>query len=644
MSITTTPVDQNGAANENSGKLAAIFGGDPWRNSTPAEIRKAGSFAPGSDGWDAWRKLLKQRGLLLPRWKRESASPLLWGLSAAAPGSGEESPFALVAELHAAFSAGRNERRESQKKQAAAVGKRAAKLLESMPAAVLAAEPALRSWLAESADCEMDLVCAVESLAWAYVLPRLADDVDPETWWLLVVRLVETAQQAQHQDPQGGAEIYQLLAGELPLVLMLAVGELHTCRDLGKAAAPAIVTAFDQLLDGDGTPHRDYQAALRPLAASWARCQLLVQEYQPTGLKGLKRAYSQFDDVLLAIARTLRPDGSQHLISQAASRRSAEDGWVVRLLDAASNPQTRTALAAALDLPVKAADLERAEAYLPAANNAEWSELAILRTSWNAHSPRVVIDYGRPTVNLEISAGKHVLFAGDITTEVQLDGRALEMNNAWSCVCWQSDSDCDYIELETHPASDVVLQRSIMLAHEDGFVWIADSVASGREHLLDHRLGLTLGEPGLECRVHDEHTEAEIVTPKKPLARVLPLALSEWRSESRDGTLVANDGQLAVTRRQHGWGLYSALFIDLQQPRLKRPFTWRRLTVAENRQILPPDLAVAQRVNCGDQHWVFYRSVGTVGNRTFLGVNISSELLVARFETDGEYETMIEVQ
>ena len=92
-----------------------------------------------------------------------------------------------------------------------------------------------------------------------------------------------------------------------------------------------------------------------------------------------------------------------------------------------------------------------------------------------------------------------------------------------------------------------------------------------------------------------------------------------------------------------GTALYAPLFVDLDPARKRKALTWRRLTVAENLRIVPADMAVAYRVQIGKQQWVFYRSFTTEGNRTFLGLNFTSEFLAARFDASGETETLIDI-
>jgi hypothetical protein len=74
------------------------------------------------------------------------------------------------------------------------------------------------------------------------------------------------------------------------------------------------------------------------------------------------------------------------------------------------------------------------------------------------------------------------------------------------------------------------------------------------------------------------------------------------------------------------------------------PVTWRRLTVAENREVMPADQAAGYRVQVGDDQWIVYRSLDGPANRTLLGQNLVSEFYLARFLEDGSVEKILELQ
>ena len=77
---------------------------------------------------------------------------------------------------------------------------------------------------------------------------------------------------------------------------------------------------------------------------------------------------------------------------------------------------------------------------------------------------------------------------------------------------------------------------------------------------------------------------------------------------------------------------------------MTRPVTWRRLTVAESLRVQPDEAAVGYRVMAAGEQWLLYRSLSELANRTLLGHNLSSEMLIARFDRGGEVEPLVEIE
>jgi hypothetical protein len=66
--------------------------------------------------------------------------------------------------------------------------------------------------------------------------------------------------------------------------------------------------------------------------------------------------------------------------------------------------------------------------------------------------------------------------------------------------------------------------------------------------------------------------------------------------------------------------------------------------VAESLQIVPPHVAAGYRVMVGKHQWLIYRSLAPAANRTLLGHNLATEMLIARFDRNGEVEPLIEIE
>jgi hypothetical protein len=127
-------------------------------------------------------------------------------------------------------------------------------------------------------------------------------------------------------------------------------------------------------------------------------------------------------------------------------------------------------------------------------------------------------------------------------------------------------------------------------------------------------------------------------------ALVFPLSLAEWRADRRFGELSLDAHGLELQHATVGASLYAPLWIDLDPERGHKPFTWRQLTVADERRIVPRDAAAGYRVQFGKKQWLIYRSLTQPRNRSVLGHNLATDFLIARFGRDGSVKTLIEVE
>ena len=57
-----------------------------------------------------------------------------------------------------------------------------------------------------------------------------------------------------------------------------------------------------------------------------------------------------------------------------------------------------------------------------------------------------------------------------------VDGNQLTPQSDWESVCWVSDDDVDYLELEIELDHGWKLQRQFLLAREDLFLFVADAI------------------------------------------------------------------------------------------------------------------------------------------------------------------------
>lgn len=478
-----------------------------------------------------------------------------------------------------------------------------------------------------------DVSYALEVLAWCHALPRLS----PAVGAMLLDHLFYAVTVAQTLRLQDQPLIHQLLGGELPLTLARSLPGLAAGHGLGSARR-MLSAGLRELLDGQGLPHARYLDLLRPLLACWTRCRALGQQI-PGGCWS-EAAETQYQWLVRNALRLSRPDGS-HVFSQDAS-----SAWNPHLFQAAlrlGGDEDDREIAARL-LPRQPKRRKRTSALaLPELTlHSEWAAMAVMHSEWSSSSERLTAAWPGQTVRLELAAGKELLWSGSWQWELRIDGRPIAPAGKWEEVCWFSDDEVDYLELEISLQGYGRLQRQVLFTREDRFVYLADLVLGRRRARIDYRACLPLW-PGV--RFHGaEETRDGFLRTRTRRALVLPLALPEWRCDVRVGELRQTPQGLELSQTAQGRRLAAPLFIDLDRRRLRGPTTWRQLSVGQSLENQPPEVAVGFRVMIGDEQWLLYRSLAKKANRTLLGHNLSTEMLVARFEESGEIDSLVEIE
>ena len=369
-----------------------------------------------------------------------------------------------------------------------------------------------------------------------------------------------------------------------------------------------------------------------PVAARWAAgCDTAAGPARPTNriaaccARALRLARRDGSHVFSAAVTN--PSGSELLMAAATLGGRPEDRLLARLLVGDGKKRWRRGR----------------HARLPAAAvHSEWAATAVLRADWSPSAPRLTVLYPDASCRMELSCGKDVLWSGPWTLDVQIDGQPAPPTSAWDALCWVSDDDVDYLELELELGEGLRVQRHMLLARRDRFLLLADAVLAARPAAIRYQGVLPLA-PATTWREACETREGTLAG-GKPRALVLPLALPEWLADRRGGELVATGTGLELRQTASGRALWTPLFFDLDRGRSSKPLTWRQLAVADTHVVQPPDVAVGYRVAIGKAQWLIYRSLAASQSRSLLGYNVRTETLVARFDRRGEVAPLIEVE
>ncbi len=489
-----------------------------------------------------------------------------------------------------------------------------------------------------------------ECLAVAHALPNLAPSMGQKFWWELLDALWQITHTASNwrcdvelPPEQGVAQ--QLFAGELPLTLAYLFPAIRPIYKLRTAAYESLNEGFRELLNGQGLLPGRYLPYLRPLLAAWTRCRTLGADwYQQGAKKGVwnRPAEEQFRQLATHALALSSPRGTALLGHPHDAPWSADFlAQLLRLCQDTTNISTaRTLFKKKITRGLPAKQVARVP---ETSENCEWSGVAYLRSRWQRSGHTVAIDYSTPDLRLEAWAGTQRLLAGTWSWETTLDGQRLEPADSWEEICWFSDDDVDYLELSIDLSQGARLERQILLARQDQFLLLADNVMRAPTGQICHRYRLPLDEE-VSFQPEQETREGLLWT-TKPVARVLPLALPEWRADPRVGQLLTTQQHLQLEQEMTGTNVACPLLVDLKKSRSDKPCTWRQLTVAQSLEIQPPDVAVGYRAQCGKQQWLLYRSLAERANRSLLGQNVSLECLVARFlPAAGEVEELLEIE
>lgn len=506
-------------------------------------------------------------------------------------------------------------------------------------------EQILAGWLEGSHALPQTIDFALECLVVAHALPQIAGVVLEDFWWGLADALWQIAQSAC--DWRSDAELpveqgvaQQMLAGELPLTLAFLLPEIKSLEKLRNPAREALTEGLNELTNGNGLMQGEYLGFQRPLLACWTRCRAMGEQVK-------KGSWNRKSDQVFqwTVTHSLGLSSSQGvpLLGQPH-----DEPWTPDFLRTALKAGGDRADAAAAKLifgKKLTANIKSSanDAVPESSDSCEWAGVAYMRNAWERKSPALAVDYSSPDLRIECWVGQQRLIAGTWAWETTLDGKKLEPVGPWDESCWFSDEDVDYIELSMELSGGARLERQILLARDEMFLLLADYVIGTNDGELCHRFRIPL-DATVEFQPESETREG-LLTAGKSVARVLPLALPEWRDDPRIGQLTYSNTSLQLEQKSQGKNLACPLLIDLKKSRAKKPCTWRQLTIAQALEVQPHDVAVGYRAQCGKDQWLIYRSLAEPANRTLMGQNLSNECLVGRFlPATGEVDALLEIE
>ncbi len=502
-------------------------------------------------------------------------------------------------------------------------------------------EAAIAACLDEARDADGgDRWLACESAAWALGWMARSRRAGGSAGSLLE-RLVQEATAANRVVASSDT-----LPARFMLVLARLFGDIEACRRFEHLAADAVAAEIDRLVSVRGTVHGADGAAIVERVVRWCR-------FREVALATGGAAWGAATDRRWREAAT----ASVRLLGRHGRGLAAGGllplAFTQPLLDAVDGlGRRRKHTVKVVCCPPKSAG--KARRFIRRDLHDATAAVAVMRSGWDAASVRLLVDYSRPVPHLELAVADRLLASGPWRWNVTLDGRSLETEGPWTVSCWESDRKASFLEITAPLPGGRQFERQVILLPRDRIVVLADAVTtpggtpvgqalngSGPQTRLELTSSLPMAA-GLDTEPATDTREL-IAFDTKMRMMAFPIALPEWRSAGR-GSFTPTPEGLTLSQETAGPRCYAAMWLDLDPTRAGRPLTWRQLTVADSRIILPPHQAVGFRVQVGGDQWLLYRGLDAPRNRTLLGCNVSCEFLLGRIKGDGTVRRLLEIQ
>lgn len=439
---------------------------------------------------------------------------------------------------------------------------------------------------------------------------------------------------------------------ELPWLAGVVFSAVKGSEKLRKAGADLLEHELVERTDDQGAPHADLLPRL-PLWLAVSTRILQTAERQGITLWDADAA-DLYRSMIEKIAPLLQPDGRIALshVQVSEPRQFAEamlkaSGWsetdaalrVLFTLPKRGVKRTGSSKIAAAPPPPtpRRAPLEICLAPTNQSDDAAW---AVLRTHWGAHADRVTVTHDQPAMNMELTVQGQPVLEGEWYSELTTGKDRTPFRGEWICVCWQSDQDADYIEMQLAIRGVVRAERQILLSRTRQFCLLAEALGDIKSDQFTYRTQLPLvggvtGTTGASTR------EVKLDAGGVPV-RVFPIALPDQHVFSTPGRFAA-DLSFQTTGSGSAW--YNPILIDWSPARRSAAAVWKSLTVAEEQKVVKPEIAAGHRIKVGNHQWLIYRSLRqSIEARSVLGHQTRFETVIGSVESNGDITPLMLVE
>ncbi len=501
-----------------------------------------------------------------------------------------------------------------------------------------------------SYDPYVALACA----GWIHALPEAGRSISPGLWLEVLQSALTQVDRAWESGPTEGLFPWIIWACEIPLALAKQLSHLGGKDRIVSETLNRIALLLEESSDNPQAFLARGGQDLRALLACIMRCRwsadsVGARKWFPPQRKALSKL------AIAGLALT-DADGKQLLFDRVDSTLD-EEFWIKLNHLAGKNKKLQLATACALpdaigkaigEKPAKLRKVVTLDVSMPNYSHYwEKNSIATMRRSWRERGCRVAVDFSTDVIWLDVigNDGQRVI-SGEWDVEIFRKKKQLQTDVSWQEVCWFTDDDVDYLELECEVENVCKIQRQVMLMREEGVVYFADALIAQEPDQWSVKSTWTVSDD-IELHSDPKTTEGRLVrtgSTNQTAALLLPVAMPEWRRSPSHSRMDCKGQVLSLQCETAAKNLYSPLVMSLRGIEATPAYTWRQLTIAEELRNQPRDVAEAYRVQVNRDQWVFYRSLTPCTRRTVMGLHLNTEFYAGRFSRDdGLFEPIVEV-
>lgn len=471
---------------------------------------------------------------------------------------------------------------------------------------------------------------------------RLAPAAIISVWRACLFSAVSLCFKLEETDFSGLAEDQvALISGEVPWRAGLLFSDISGAKNFRQLGQQNLRDSFFDRTDNDGTPHADFFPRLDYWLITLMRATYAGQIW----------GKQLWDEEAL--------DRFQLSVEKITAACDASGQIVLCPVHTVSHLKLLAAAATIAGLPSRSAERlylkslqtikKRSGFFIQSedcvSTQSDWAAYALMRNYWSDTSNLLVTSWNAELPVVSLTAMGKLLFQGAWDFSLTINGEVVTGDGEWSCVCWNTDEDADYLELHMDLDSGFRLERQLLLPRNQHFVFLSDIVTGAEASNIEYRSILPVSSE-LTGMVDSETHELTLKT-KGLTARIFPIGLPQERDFFQPGSLTFNEQHQLILQQQvsEASALYVPLIIDWEPDLKRKAADWSRLTVSESGKISPRDEASGHRLRIGSHQLLVYRSLKKAEHaRAVLGHHTSYESVIGRFDTNGELNPLLFVE